>query len=69
MNFCVRKDELFNPGRQNVKSTARGAFAYIAAKRFDYNNAELQRYLRVCNSAVSRMISDLRILLKRVSQK
>ncbi|NLE00340.1 MAG: hypothetical protein GX640_10740 [Fibrobacter sp.] len=63
--LCLEKDELFNQGRQNVKSTARELFAYIAAKRFDYNNAEIARYLRVCNSAVSRMISRFENIIEK----
>ncbi|NLE01145.1 MAG: hypothetical protein GX640_14855, partial [Fibrobacter sp.] len=55
--LCLEKDELLSQGRQNVKSTARELFAHIATKRFDFTNAEVARYLRVCNSAVSRMIS------------
>lgn len=63
--LCLDKDELFNQGRQNVKSTARELFAYIAAKRFDFTNAEVARYLRVCNSAVSRMISRFENIIEK----
>jgi len=52
----LKDQELFNQGRLNVKSTARELFAYVAKKRFDFSNAAIARYLKVSNSAVTRMI-------------
>jgi hypothetical protein len=63
--FCLEKEELFYQGRQNVKSTARELFAYIARKRYDFSNTEIAGYLRVCKSAISRMISRFENIVQK----
>lgn len=55
--LCLETDTLYTQGRQCVKSTARELFAYVAVKCFDFTGADIARYLKVCRSAVSRMIS------------
>jgi hypothetical protein len=61
----LEDEELFSQGRHNVKSTARELFAYIAKRRFDFSNSEIARYLRVCKSAVTRMLSRFENIVEK----
>lgn len=49
-------DMLLKQGKLNVKSTARELFVYMGKYRYDYSGAQLAGYLKVTESAISRMI-------------
>lgn len=57
IGLCSEKNELFEQGRINQKSTARELFAYLGFCRYEFYLTEIADYLRVTSSAVSRMVS------------
>ncbi|KMQ49915.1 tansposase [Chitinispirillum alkaliphilum] len=61
----IENDALFIRGRANTVSTARLLFASLGSILFDYSGESLARYLRVSNSAVSRMISKSKAIPNR----
>lgn len=63
--FKLDRNSLFSRGLSNELSTARELFVTIGKGRFDFTGTQMAHYLRVTDSAVSRMISRFdNIILK-----
>lgn len=68
-------DMLLKQGKFDVKSTARELFVYAGIFRYDFSGAQMANYLKVTESAISRMkkrfenIDNKDYLLKRVEER
>ncbi len=50
-------DAIYRQGRSNVNSTARELFVFIGKYRYDFTGTQLARYLKITESAISKMIT------------
>ncbi len=50
-------DTIFRQGYFDVNSTARELFVFVSKYRYDFSGAQIAKYLKISESAVSRMIT------------
>lgn len=67
--LTLHGDDLFRAGRFNVKSTARELFAVLCKQRYDFSGVETAQYLKVTDSAVSKMVSRFSKVINGCSLK
>jgi len=58
--LIMENEDLFRAGQSNVRSTGRELFASICKSLYEFSGADVARYLRVTDAAVSRMLSRFR---------
>jgi hypothetical protein len=55
--LIMEDEDLYRAGQSNVRSTGRELFVFICKSRYEFSGADAARYLRVTESAVSRMLT------------
>ncbi len=55
--LILENSDIYRAGQYNVRSTARELFVTICKNRFEFTGADTARYLRITESAVSRMLT------------
>lgn len=58
--LIIEGEDLYRAGQSNVRSTGRELFVFICKNRYEFSGADAARYLRVTESAVSRMLTRFR---------
>lgn len=58
--LIMENEDLYRTGQSDVRSTGRELFVFICKRRYEFSGADLARYLRVTEAAVSRMLTRFR---------
>ena len=59
-SLFMGKNDLFRAGKSNLRSKGRELFATICKSIYEFSGADVARYLRVTEAAVSRMLTRFR---------
>lgn len=58
--LVMEEDDLYRAGQSDIRSTSRELFVTICKSLYEFSGADAARYLRVTESAVSRMLTRFR---------
>ncbi|HEX3020217.1 MAG TPA: transposase [Chitinispirillaceae bacterium] len=63
--LILENSDLYRAGQFNIRSTARELFVSLCKCKYEFSGAEIARYLRITDAAVSRMITRFRYIENR----